>query len=105
MSASACAKASADACAPQLHLFRCSARRLIDGGFGGSGAKFVDHACVPNLVARFDHRRVFLSSLRPIAKAEELLVDYHVRGDIAPISCRCGAAQCRGFLNEPLARD
>ena len=86
---------------PQLYLFRCSARRLIDGGIGGSGAEFINHGCEPNLVARFDHRRVFLSSLRPIAKGEELLLDYQVRGDIDPISCHCGAASCRGFLNAP----
>lgn len=86
---------------PQLYLFRCSARRLIDGGIGGSGAELINHGCEPNLVARFDHRRVFLTSLRPIAEGEELLLDYHVRGDIEPIPCRCGAATCRGFLNEP----
>jgi SET domain-containing protein len=86
---------------PQLYLFRCSARRLIDGGIGGSGAEFINHGCAPTLVARFDHRRVFLLSLRPIAAGEELLLDYHVRGDIAPIPCHCGAADCRGFLNEP----
>lgn len=86
---------------PQLYLFRCSARRLIDGGIGGSGAEFVNHGCEPNLVARFDHRRVFLLSLRPIAKGEELLLDYQVRGDIDLIPCRCGAPTCRGFLNAP----
>jgi SET domain-containing protein len=86
---------------PQLYLFRCSARRLIDGGIGGSGAEFINHGCEPNLVARFDHRRVFLLSLRPIAMGEELLFDYHVRGEIDPIPCRCGAPACRGFLNEP----
>jgi uncharacterized protein len=86
---------------PQLYLFRCSARRLIDGGIGGSGAEFINHGCEPNLVARFDHRRVFLLSLRPIGKGEELLLDYQVRGDINPIPCRCGAPTCRGFLNAP----
>ena len=86
---------------PQLYLFRCSARRMIDGGIGGSGAEFINHGCEPNLVACIDHRRVFLTSLRPIAKGEELLLDYHVRGDIDPIPCRCGAASCRGFLNDP----
>lgn len=86
---------------PQLYLFRCSARRLIDGGIGGSGAEFVNHGCEPNLVARFDHRRVFYSSVRRIARGEELLLDYQVRGDIAAIPCRCGAAHCRGFLNAP----
>ena len=86
---------------PQLYLFRCSARRLIDGGIGGSGAECINHGCEPNLVARFDHRRVFFASLRPIARGEELLLDYHVRGDIEPIPCRCGAASCRGFLNDP----
>jgi SET domain-containing protein len=85
----------------QLYLFRCSPRRLIDGGIGGSGAEFINHGCEPNLVARIDHRRVFYSSLRPIARGEELLVDYHVRGDIDPIPCRCGAPNCRGVLNAP----
>jgi len=84
---------------PQLYLFRCSARRLIDGGIGGSGAEFINHGCTPNLVARFDHRRVFLSSLRAIAAGEELLLDYQVRGDIEPIPCACGAPACRGYLN------
>ncbi len=86
---------------PQLYLFRCSPRRMIDGGIGGSGAEFINHGCEPNLAARFDHRRVFLTSLRPIAAGEELLFDYHVRGDIDPIPCRCGAVHCRGFLNDP----
>ena len=54
-----------------------------------------------DLAARFDHRRVFLLSLRPIAAGEDLLFDYHLRGEIDPIPCRCGAALCRGFLNEP----
>jgi SET domain-containing protein len=86
---------------PQLYLFRCSAPRLIDGGIGGSGAQYINHGCAPNLVARFDHRRVFLLSLRPIASGEELLFDYHLRGEIDPIPCRCDAPACRGFLNEP----
>jgi SET domain-containing protein len=86
----------------QLYLFRCSPRRLIDGGIGGSGAEFINHSCEPNLVARLRQRRVFFSSLRPIARGEELLLDYHVRGDIDPIPCRCGAPGCRGFLNAPV---
>ena len=87
---------------PQIYLFRCSQRRWIDGGIGGSGAEFVNHACEPNLVARCDHRRVFLASLRPIARGEELLLDYQLHGDIDPIPCRCGAPACRGFLNVPV---
>ena len=82
---------------PQLYLFRCSARRLIDGGIGGA-ARIHQPRLHPNLVARFDHRRVFLSSLRAIA-AGELLLDYQVRGDIEPIPCACGAPARRGYLN------
>ncbi|HWS79226.1 MAG TPA: SET domain-containing protein-lysine N-methyltransferase [Thermomonas sp.] len=84
---------------PQLYLFRCSARRWIDGGIGGSGAQYINHGCVPNLVASFDHGRVHLRSLRRILAGEELLLDYQVRGDIDPIPCRCGARGCRGVLN------
>ncbi len=84
---------------PQLYLLRCSARRVIDGAIGGSGAEYINHGCEPNLAPRFDHGRVFLSSLRPIACGEELLLDYRLSGDLDPVPCRCGAARCRGFLN------
>ena len=45
--------------------------KTITSGVGRGGRNFpaadVNHGCEPNLLARFDHRRVFLTSLRPIA--------------------------------------
>ena len=86
---------------PYLYLFWVAPGRLIDGAVGGSGAEFINHSCVPNLVVDIAEGHVFFVSLREIATGEELLLDYRVGGDAPQMPCRCGAASCRGFLNAP----
>jgi SET domain-containing protein len=87
---------------PRIFFFRVSERRSIDGAVGGSGAEFINHGCEPNLVARVRKGRVTFVSLRPIARGEELLLDYQLAGNIPLLACRCGARSCRGFMNRPL---
>ena len=84
-----------------LYLFWVAPGRLIDGAVGGSGAEFINHSCAPNVVVDITEGRVFFVSLREITTGEELLLDYRVGGDAPPMPCRCGAANCRGFLNAP----
>ncbi len=87
-----------------LYLFWVAPGRLIDGAVGGSGAEFINHCCAPNLVVDIAEGKVFFVSLREIAVGDELLLDYRVRSDNSdapPMPCRCGAEQCRGFLNAP----
>ena len=86
---------------PYLYLLWVAPGRLIDGAVGGSGAEFINHSCAPNVVVDIMEGRVFFVSLRKIAVGEELLLDYRVGGDAPPMPCRCGAANCRGFLNAP----
>ena len=86
---------------PYLYLFWVAPGRLIDGAVGGSGAEFINHSCAPNVVVDIIEGRVFFVSLREIAAGEELLLDYRVGGDTPAMPCRCGAANCRGFLNAP----
>ena len=89
---------------PYLYLLWVAPGRLIDGAVGGSGAEFINHSCAPNVVVDITEGRVFFVSLREIAVGEELLLDYRVRADDSdapPMPCRCGAANCRGFLNAP----
>ena len=86
---------------PYLYLFWVAPGRLIDGAVGGSGAEFINHSCAPNLIVDIAEGRVFFVSLREIATGEELLLDYRVGGDAPAMPCRCGAANCRGFLNAP----
>jgi hypothetical protein len=69
--------------------------------------RFLNHSCSPN--CRFQwydvtsdreptpRRRVFVLALRAIASGEQLTIDY--RWPIAmAIPCRCGAADCRGWV-------
>lgn len=86
---------------PQVYHFWTGKRTALDGAVGGSGAEFINHSCEPNLVARLRGGRIWMVSLRRIARGEELLVDYQLSG-INLIPCKCGAAGCRGWLNSQL---
>jgi len=88
----------------RLFFFRVSERLSIDGAIGGSGAEYINHGCEPNLVARVRKGRVTFVSLRPIARGEELLLDYKIVGASAAAPCRCGARSCRGYMNRPAVR-
>lgn len=83
---------------PQVYHFWVGKRAALDGAVGGSGAEFINHSCAPNLVARLRSGRIWMVSLRRIAKGEELVFDYQLSG-LHLIPCRCGAAECRGYLN------
>jgi SET domain-containing protein len=72
----------------------------IDGGVGGSGAEFINHSCDPNLRAVIMKGHILYMSRRPIRKGEELTVDYHFGPDADKVPCSCGAAICRGTIND-----
>jgi hypothetical protein len=69
--------------------------------------RFVNHCCQPNCCFQwFDlttadepqpRRRVFLLAIEPIARGEELTIDYAWPPHMA-IPCRCHAADCRGWV-------
>jgi uncharacterized protein len=84
---------------PHLYLFWINPGRLLDGAVGGSGAEFINHSCTPNVAPDVRDGRVFFVSLRDIDAGDELLLDYKVHGDAPLMPCRCGSAQCRGYLN------
>lgn len=86
---------------PHLYLFWLDADKniAIDGGIGGSGAEIINHSCSPNLITDKEDGRLFLASLRPISKGEELTLDYNLERDGATVGCSCGALNCRGTIN------
>ena len=85
---------------PRLnYLFALDDDVIIDGSSGGSGAEYVNHACEPNLYARIARGHLLYFSRRPIAKGEELTVDYkYAGGGTQTYPCDCGAASCRGTM-------
>ena len=84
-----------------LYLFLLKKGFGIDGAIGGSGAEYINHSCSPNLYARVARGHIWLVSLRRIETGAELLLDYRISGDYPLVECRCGSAECRGYLNWP----
>ena len=70
--------------------------------------RFVNHSCDPNCELfywveddpRIQDERLWLQTIRMIEPGEELLIDYSWPADAA-IPCRCGAANCRGWIVDP----
>jgi len=77
----------------------------LDGGSGGSDARFVNHSCAPNCESVEEEGRIFLESVRRIRAGEELTYDYHLQHEgrrtasvLRRYACRCGAPDCRGTM-------
>jgi SET domain-containing protein len=84
-------------------LFTIDDDTVIDASSKGNEARFINHSCDPNCEAIQYGRRIFIESLRPIKKGEELTYDYHLQVDkphtkkkLQQYVCHCGAKNCRG---------
>lgn len=86
-------------------LFGLDDGSVIDGARGGNSARWLNHSCAPNCEAEQDGERVFIRAIRPIAKGQELFIDYCLTVDgrrTAALkrlyACRCLAPGCRGTM-------
>lgn len=84
---------------------------VIDGKYLGNSAKWINHACEPNLEAEQIGNRVFLAALHDISPGEELFFDYGLVIDARmtaklkkEYACWCGADTCRGTMLAPKSR-
>ncbi len=89
-------------------LFTVDARTVIDGGVGGSPARFINHSCDPNCETVIENKRVFVEAIRAIGAGDEIGYDYMIERDASDppnmadiFSCRCGAKECRGTMLLP----
>lgn len=89
--------------------FSLSDGRVIDGGRRGNDARLINHSCEPNCEA-LEHAdgRVYIYSLRDIARGEELSYHYaliydgrHTAAVKRAFQCRCGAPSCTGVMLAP----
>jgi uncharacterized protein len=92
-------------------LFSLEDGTFIDGGSGGSEARFINHSCDPNCEAVEEDGRIFIESIRTIGPGEEITYDYgldlpgrHTKAVKASYPCRCGSPSCRGTLLAPRRR-
>ncbi len=73
-------------------------RHALDATAVRRGFRYINHSCEPNTFMRCTAERAEFYALRDIARGEELTVDYGTSHHDGRLRCRCGAAECRGFL-------
>jgi len=82
-----------------VYIFTLNKRWDIDGSVPWNTARLINHSCDPNCEAWVEGRRIYIYSLRDIAKGEELCFDYGF--DIECFEdhpCRCGSDNCVGYI-------
>ena len=89
--------------ASHTFLFGLSDGRVIDGGRGGNGARWLNHACTANCDAVEEGGRVYIEAIRNIAPGEELFINYALEvpsktKSLSDYACRCGTRRCRGTM-------
>ena len=71
----------------------------IDGSVDWNPARFINHSCAPNCEARMEDDRIWIIAQRDIAPGEELSFNYgYDLQDYLDHPCRCGAAECLGYM-------
>ncbi len=92
-------------------LFIVDKRWVIDAGFGGNNARFINHQCDPNCESTTEKGRVWIEAIKSIKEGDELGYDYQIGRDkddpenVDEIyACRCGSRKCRGTMLWPAKR-
>jgi len=78
---------------------------VLDARYGGSNARYLNHACDPNCESVIENDRVWIKAIKAIKPETELVYDYRFEWqdefepeDIRYYACRCGSAKCRGTI-------
>lgn len=71
----------------------------VDGDVPNNLAKYLNHSCSPNCETRQIADEIQIYSLMPIAPGEEITINYgYGLEDYSDHPCRCGAANCAGYI-------
>ena len=88
------------------YLFRLDGIMVIDATHQGNLARFINHSCDPNCVAKTislnGSKRIVMYAKKPIRPGEEITYDYKFPTEKDPrkkVRCLCGSTSCRKFLN------
>jgi uncharacterized protein len=82
----------------RIMIVEISARRAIDASQSEDPMRFTNHCCQPNARLTIRDGRVEFYALRVIAPGEEITVNYGETHHAGTLKCRCGAANCIGWL-------
>jgi uncharacterized protein len=88
--------AGGDGC---VYIFELNGRHDIDGGVSWNLARRINHSCAPNCAVEKSRGCLWVVAKRDIAPGEELTYDYGFDFcDWREHPCRCGAAECAGYI-------
>lgn len=73
-------------------------RHALDATRWKHGFRFINHSCDPNTFIRCTPQRAEFYARRAIRAGEELTCDYGESQHNGTLPCRCGAANCRGWI-------
>ncbi|MFP4282675.1 MAG: SET domain-containing protein [Opitutales bacterium] len=82
-----------------VYIFDLNETHDLDGNKEWNPARLINHSCEPNAEMVDEDGELFLYSLRPLRKGEEIAFDYGY--DIAHFlehPCRCGTPSCVGYI-------
>jgi uncharacterized protein len=80
------------------YLFELNAKWTIDGEDESNIARYINHACDPNVEAEIKGSRIRIHAARDIEEGEEFTIDYgdeYFNEFIKPHGCLCGTELCR----------
>lgn len=87
------------------YFFRIDKEHIIDATRKGGIARFVNHSCMPNCVAKVisvrNEKKVVFFAERDVNPGEEITYDYHFNHEDEgkKIPCFCNSKNCRRYLN------
>ena len=82
----------------RIMIVEISARKAIDASASSDPMRFTNHRCSPNARLSIQGGRIEFYALRAIEPGEEITVDYGETHHEGTLACRCGAANCIGWL-------
>ena len=93
------AEANARCEANNEYIFTLDDEFDLDGNVPWNPARFINHSCAPNCDVEVEAGQILIIAWRDIAQGEELTFNYgYDLADYRDHPCRCGAAECPGFI-------
>eukprot|EP00178_Gracilaria_changii_P021278 TRINITY_DN632_c0_g1_i1.p1 TRINITY_DN632_c0_g1~~TRINITY_DN632_c0_g1_i1.p1 ORF type:complete len:2087 (+),score=199.02 TRINITY_DN632_c0_g1_i1:17967-24227(+) len=85
------------------YLFKINEQEIVDATVQSNRARFTNHSCDPNMIARIIHVRgrdlVALQATRDIPRFAELTFDYKLPIEDKKVQCLCNSWNCVGVMN------
>lgn len=84
-----------------VYLFKIFDDLIVDATLKGNLARFINHSCSPNAMARISNSRIFIYSTKDINEDEEITFYYNFstdEHDDTRLPCYCGHDICTKFM-------